>query len=278
VSRSLNKCCHFLKKHNRRTIAFFLFIYFFYQPRNSYQKEKRRKRRQGKVEDDWRGKKKIVSRSFGLLGHLAVRLGPLGPVVDADPGVSEELPQNEHPGGVEGQVVVELRGHGLEGGESGPGDLGEVVVLVVVPDVEAEDVHEPVVGVRLVAWDEGIVLSEEVAGAGVQTARQEGRHEEVDEGSEAEEVVNHGVEGELHGEVDKVPEAELLGTHNDGAEGVEENLGRAVAKKKKKERISFVYSAFNLPPLLSSLSYQKMTLPSTLLKRRASALVGRSVS
>ena len=122
------------------------------------------------------------------------------------------------------------------------------------------------------------MLSEEVAGAGVQAACHEGRDKEVDERSKAKKVKDSDIERELHGEVDKVPEAELLGTHNDGAEGVEENLGRAVAKKKKKERISFVYSAFNLPPLLSSLSYQKMTLPSTLLKRRASALVGRSVS
>jgi len=99
---------------------------------------------------------------FRLLGHLAVRLGPLCPVVDADPRVCEEFPQDEHPGGVEGQVIIELGGHGLESGEPGPGDLGEVVVLVVVPNIEAEDVHEPIIGVRLIASIKRIKYSEKL--------------------------------------------------------------------------------------------------------------------
>jgi len=57
------------------------------------------------------------------------------------------------------------------------------------------------------------VLSEEVASAGVQAACQEGRDQEVDEGSKAKKVIDNRIERELDGEVDKVPEAGLLGAH-----------------------------------------------------------------
>ena len=46
------------------------------------------------------------------------------------------------------------------------------------------------------------MLSEEVAGAGVQAACQEGRDKEVDEGSKAKKVIDNRIERELDGEVD----------------------------------------------------------------------------
>lgn len=95
--------------------------------------------------------------------------------------------------------------------------------------VVREDVQRAVVRVRLLreAVPE-VVLRDEVARARVQAAREEARHDQVDERAHAEGRDERVVERELEGDVVEVPCGEALGAHETGAQGVEEDLEGAV--------------------------------------------------
>lgn len=136
-----------------------------------------------------------------------------------------------------GQVLVELAGDLAKGGEPGPRDGGEVVVLVVEADVVGEEVEGPVVGEGL--WDgdavggvlllggDGlvdVVLCDEVAGEGVEGAGEEGGDEEVEDGVGAPEGVEGVVEGELDGDVEVVQGRQGHGVDEGRADSVEEDL------------------------------------------------------
>jgi len=64
-------------------------------------------------------------------------------------GVCQELEDDPTPAGVPGEGVVELRGDLSQAVELGVGDLGEVVVLVVIAHIVGQRVQGPIVGVRL---------------------------------------------------------------------------------------------------------------------------------
>jgi hypothetical protein len=96
---------------------------------------------------------------------------------------------------VPGEVFVELAGNVAQLVQPGPGDGGEVVVLVVQADVVSEEVEGSVVGeglrdlelvvdVLLLGGDGlvDVMLGDEVAGQGVQGAGEEGGEEEVEDG------------------------------------------------------------------------------------------------
>lgn len=136
-----------------------------------------------------------------------------------------------------GQLVVELAGDGAKLGQAGPGDGGEVVVLVVQADVVGQKVEGTVVGKGLgdrdvvggVALGGGdglvdVVLGDEVAGERVEGAGEEGGEEEVEDGVEAEGGVEGVVEGELDGDVEVVDPGEGDAVDEGRADGVEEDL------------------------------------------------------
>lgn len=139
-----------------------------------------------------------------------------------------------------GEVVVELLGDAVELGQAGPGDGGEVVVLVVQADVVGEDVEGPVVRVRLrdrravvrvrLGGRHGlvhVVLGDEVAGQRVQAAGQEGGQDEVEHGLHAHGLEDDSIEDDLHGEVDTGDPGEGHAVDAHGAHGVEQDLERA---------------------------------------------------
>lgn len=92
----------------------------------------------------------------------------LDTVVGADVWIGDERPEDAYPRGVVRQVVVELGGEGLDLGQASPRHVGEIVVLVVVADVEAEGVERTIVRKRLVAVAKDVVFRDEVAGERVQ--------------------------------------------------------------------------------------------------------------
>lgn len=73
------------------------------------------------------------------------------------------------------------------------------------------------------------MLRDEVARAWVEAARPEAAHDEVDEGAgAATRAHEHEVEEKLSEEVEEMPAGERLGSHEAGAERVEEDLEGAV--------------------------------------------------
>lgn len=149
------------------------------------------------------------------LADKTTALLPLDAASDTDGFVEDEAPEDVRPRGVVGQVGVELAGDGVELVEAGPGDGGEVVVLVVEADVVGEEVEGPVVRVGLghgeavgrVGLGRGhgrvdVVLGDEVARQRVQAAGEERRQDEVEQGFAAQGAQDDGVEGHLRGYVE----------------------------------------------------------------------------
>eukprot|EP00160_Parvularia_atlantis_P010085 Unigene1986_Nuclearia_a/m.6185 Unigene1986_Nuclearia_a/g.6185 ORF Unigene1986_Nuclearia_a/g.6185 Unigene1986_Nuclearia_a/m.6185 type:complete len:385 (+) Unigene1986_Nuclearia_a:121-1275(+) len=169
----------------------------------------------------------LLEVAHGLLvGSREVLLGreALDAVVDADLAAGDEVPRDEDPGRVVRQRAVQLGRHGLELRQAGPGDVGEVVVLVVVAHVEREPVERAVVRERLMRACEDVVLADKVPRTRVQRAREERRGEEVQQRAEAEKVVDDGVKGKLNNPVGQEHDVGLLVAHNHRAQGVEEDL------------------------------------------------------
>lgn len=161
----------------------------------------------------------------------------LDAAVEADVLVPDEPPDGVDPALVAGQRLVELLGRLVDGGQPGPRDGGEVVVLVVQADVVGEPVEGPVVGEGLGHGDHvagvplrggdgfvDVVLGDEVAGHGVEAACEEGGEQEVQQGVGGRVAQQEGVEGELDGEVDAVHPREGDAVDGHGPQGVEEDL------------------------------------------------------
>lgn len=70
------------------------------------------------------------------------------------------------------------------------------------------------------------MLCNEVAGTRVQTAREEARCKEVDEGPNAPTLDEHIVEYKLDYKIDEVPACEPLRAYEPGPEGIEQYLER----------------------------------------------------
>lgn len=171
------------------------------------------------------------------LPDKAAALLALYAAADADGLVEYEAPDDVGPRGVVREIGVELAGDIVELVEAGPGDGGEVVVLVVQADVVRQEVEGPVVGVRLGDGDAvggiglggrdgriDVVLGDEVAGERVQAACEEGGQQEVQHGPAAERADNHGVEEDLHSDVEGRHPGEGDAVHGHGPQGVEEDL------------------------------------------------------
>lgn len=136
-----------------------------------------------------------------------------------------------------GELVVELAGDAAQLGQAGPGDGGEVVVLVVQADVVGEEVEGPVVRVRLRHRHlvvrvrlrrrhrlVHVVLGDEVARQRMQAARQERRQYEVQHSLRTEGLEDDGVEGELDGYVGGGDPGKGHAVDAHGSDGVEKDL------------------------------------------------------
>lgn len=164
----------------------------------------------------------------------------LDTAVEADILVPDEAPDDIGPALVAGQVLVEGAGGIVDGGQTGPRDGREVVVLVVVADVVGKPVERAVVRVCLGDGDlvggvtlggsDGVVdvvLGDEVTGQRVQATGQEGREQQVEQGVRGDVVEKQGVEAKLDGQVQVVDPGEGNAVDGHGTEGVEEDLESA---------------------------------------------------
>jgi len=169
--------------------------------------------------------------------HFPATLLSLDPAPQTNILVPDKLPHDVNPALVYRQVVVELVRDAIERGQAGPRNRREVVVLVVQADIIREEVECAVVRVRLGQGDfvrgvggvlvrllEDVVLGDEVAGAGVQRAREEAAQDQVAERPSARKLHQCVVEGELHDDVEEVDLGERQLVHEHGAQGVEEDL------------------------------------------------------
>ena len=122
------------------------------------------------------------------------------------------------------KVVVKLGGNLSQLGQPAPWDVWEVVVLVVVSNVVAEDVQRPVVAVRFRLANENVVLGDEVGGYRVQRPGQEATGEQVDDWPEPEFVPYKKVERELDDKVQQRLVVKDLVPDGHRPTGVEQDL------------------------------------------------------
>mmetsp|Transcript_41269 Transcript_41269/g.82958 ORF Transcript_41269/g.82958 Transcript_41269/m.82958 type:complete len:317 (+) Transcript_41269:219-1169(+) len=144
----------------------------------------------------------VASPGSVLLGGVRAALD----AAEGADGVVENVAQDDAgPRLALRQVVVELRRNLLHLRKVPPGDVGKVVVLVVVADVVGEHVERAVVGVRLGLAVHDVVLGDEVSGGGMYAARKEGRQQEVPHHLEPAQIDHGGVECKLNDPVDDKP-------------------------------------------------------------------------
>lgn len=177
-----------------------------------------------------KGKRQKCTETHGGIQKLAGLLdggSALDTAKGSDRGVGDVSVNDTRPRLASGEVVVELGSDLADLGEAGPGDLGEVVVFVVVSDVKGEVVEGSVVRVGLVSLDKGVVLRDEVSSHGVETKTEEGSDEEVGKGLPSPVVDHEVVKGELDGLVNKLPLGRGLGVGEERAESVEGGLEEA---------------------------------------------------
>lgn len=109
---------------------------------------------------------KQLNKSAGL---LHVRFGCVDPGVRSDVVVHDVVVGNLEVAVVSRDGVVELWCHCSHLGEESPGDLGEVVMLDVVAEVEVENIRDSKVIVALLSLHKLVVLSNRVHSHGMKT-------------------------------------------------------------------------------------------------------------
>lgn len=94
------------------------------------------------------------------------------------------------------------------------------MVLVVVADVEGDEIQRSIVRVSLKAFDEHVVLSEEMARDRMQAQTQNSSEQQIDERLVAEEIVDQKVERQSPRPVDQLERADWLGQNEHWSERV----------------------------------------------------------
>ncbi|KAI9642792.1 hypothetical protein NHQ30_008524 [Ciborinia camelliae] len=175
---------------------------------------------------------------LGPRADLAAALLPLHPTRHADLGIPHKLPDDIDPALVAGQLGIEFLGQLVQRRQPRPRHRGEIVVLVVQAHVVGQHIQRAVVGKRLrdqharlwvprcvVLFLEDVVLGDEVPGAGVQRSGEKGGEDEVVEWLVGVGVFyEQDVEEELRDDVEDVDRGERDRVHEDGSDGVEEDL------------------------------------------------------
>lgn len=142
-----------------------------------------------------------------------------------------------------GKIVIELVGNLVEFVQTSPRDGREIVVFVMQANIVGQDVEGTIVRVGLGKGDlvggvggvggilggllKDVVLGDEVAGAGVQRAGEEGAQDEVGKCAAAGKMNQDIVEGELDDNVEEVDLGEGQVVDEHGPQGVEEDLAGA---------------------------------------------------
>jgi len=144
--------------------------------------------------------------------------------VRAHAGVKDEVPDDLDPAGVVGQVVVVLGRQLLDLGQLVVGDVGEVVVLVVVANVVQDEVEGPVVGVGGLALGEDIVLGDKVAGQRVKAQRHQRARNHVDNWLDTPKLEDDEIKCKLRGSVYGLPSSQGLGGLVKWPDGVQDGV------------------------------------------------------
>lgn len=113
---------------------------------------------------------------------------------------------------------------GTHRGESASWNAGEVMVLVVVANVKGEQVQRTVVRIRLVAFEEHVVLGDEVSGDGVQAHAQQGSSKHVHNRLGPQSPVQQHVKGHLKDDVGYLQLTNGLGIDAERSDSVEKWL------------------------------------------------------
>lgn len=89
--------------------------------------------------------------------------------------------------------VVELRSNFSELGELSPWDVGEIVMLNMISNVQVDKVHWSIVGISVLATDEFVMFSNDVHGDWVKTEAESGTEDQIDKGLATESEQNESI-------------------------------------------------------------------------------------
>ena len=100
--------------------------------------------------------------------------------------VENVLVHNKQIGFVLGEGVVEFRGNFSKSGELSPGDIGEIVMLNVISNVQTGNVHGSIIRVGILSLDEFVMFSNNVSSNGVQSQTESSSENQIAESFAAE--------------------------------------------------------------------------------------------
>jgi len=118
--------------------------------------------------------------------------------------VENVLVHDKQIGFVLGKGVVELRGNFSKSGELSPGDIGEIVVLNVISNVQIGNVHDSIIRIGVLSLDEFVMFSNNVSSNGVQSQTESSSENQIAESLAAKHVENEGIPGEDDCHVNKL--------------------------------------------------------------------------
>lgn len=126
---------------------------------------------------------------------------------DSAPGteisIENILVHNEQIGFVLGKGVVEFRGNFSELGELSPGNVGEIVMLNMISNIQIGNVHDSIIRVGILSLDEFVMFSNNVSSNGVQSQTESGTEDQIAESFTTKHVEHEGVPGEDDSHVDE---------------------------------------------------------------------------
>lgn len=118
--------------------------------------------------------------------------------------------------------VIELRGNFSELGELSPWDVGEIVMLNVISDVQVDEVHWSIVGVSVLATDEFVMFSNDVHSDWVKTKAESGTEDQVGKGLATESVQDESIPSEDDNHIDNFHNGWGFSANNVRSETIEE--------------------------------------------------------
>ena len=126
---------------------------------------------------------------------------------DSAPGtkisIENVFVHDEQIGFVLGKGVVEFRGDFSKSRELSPGNVGEIVVLNVISNVQIGNVHNSIIRVGILSLDEFVMFSNNVGSDGVQSQTESGTEDQIAEGFTTKHVEDKGIPGENDSHIDE---------------------------------------------------------------------------
>lgn len=166
----------------------------------------------------------IQYKSSGLASLILdiITLGSSNSAPGSEVGIENIFVKNQEVALMSWEGVIKLWGQFSDLGESGPGDIGEVMMLNMISDVEVEEIEGTIVRIGVLALDELVMFSNNVERDGIKSKSEESSWNEIEESSNSKEVEDGKIPQDDNDEVDDLHKIGGLGGNNIWSQTIEQ--------------------------------------------------------